>query len=237
MNRNQLKYLVILAMLTDHIAWAFVPALSFPGQLMHFIGRLTAPTMAYFVAEGYCHTRNVRRYALRMGIFALLSWSPFAYFEFGTLPVVISGGHLTVNPATGVIYTLFLGLLAIWLWDKGTCPKWCKISGIVGLCVLSCIGDWAFFTVLWCFFLYLYRDKPKQKWLAFCLIGLVCCTPMLFSRPWWGYLFMTGIFMVPALMTRVYNGQPGKRNAVNKWFFYAFYPLHLLVLGILRWGF
>lgn len=43
LNRNQLKYLVIVAMLIDHIAWAFVPTASLLGQVMHFIGRLTGP--------------------------------------------------------------------------------------------------------------------------------------------------------------------------------------------------
>ena len=47
LNRNQLKYLVIAAMLIDHIAWAFVPTASLLGQVMHIIGRLTGPTMAY----------------------------------------------------------------------------------------------------------------------------------------------------------------------------------------------
>ena len=58
LNRNQLKYLVIVAMLIDHIAWGFVPLESVAGQVMHFIGRLTGPTMGYFLAEGYIHTRN-----------------------------------------------------------------------------------------------------------------------------------------------------------------------------------
>lgn len=54
LNRNQIKYIVILAMLIDHIAWAFVPLASWQGQIMHMIGRLTGPTMAYFIAEGLC---------------------------------------------------------------------------------------------------------------------------------------------------------------------------------------
>ena len=74
LNRNQLKYLVALAMLIDHAAWAFVPTASPAGQLMHLFGRLTGPTMAFFLAEGYLHTRDVKQYALRLGLFALLSW-------------------------------------------------------------------------------------------------------------------------------------------------------------------
>lgn len=224
LNRNQLKYLVIVAMLIDHIAWAFVPTASLLGQVMHFIGRLTGPTMAYFVAEGYHYTRNVKKYALRLGIFALISWIPFSYFEYGKIGLQF-----------GVIYTLFLSLLGIWLWDKGNCAKPVKILGIIGLCILSLFGDWAIFDVLYALFLFVYRNHPKDKWTAFCIITLFCCADIFFANPWWGALFQFGIFMVPLLIQFCYNGESGSKKPVHKWFFYVFYPAHLLVLGILRW--
>nr|MCR5440839.1 conjugal transfer protein TraX [Lachnospiraceae bacterium]MCR5618746.1 conjugal transfer protein TraX [Lachnospiraceae bacterium] len=65
-NRNALKYIAIVAMLIDHIAWAFVPTGSVLGQVMHFFGRLTGPTMAYMLYEGYIHTKNVKKYAIRL---------------------------------------------------------------------------------------------------------------------------------------------------------------------------
>lgn len=234
LNRNQIKWLAIIAMLIDHIAWAFVPTLSAEGQLMHFIGRLTAPTMAYFVAEGYLHTHNVKKYLLRMGIFAIVSWAPFTYFEYGCWPIMFQDGKLCFYPYQGVIYTLFLGLAAIYIWDKMQWKKWCKVLAVLGLCIISVVGDWAFFNVLWCLFLYLYRDHPRKKWIAFSIIGLICCCPMLWSDPWWAYFFMVGVFMVPFLMQFLYNGEAGSKNAVNKWFFYLFYPLHLLILGFLH---
>lgn len=224
LNRNQLKYLVIVAMLIDHIAWAFVPTASLLGQVMHFIGRLTGPTMAYFVAEGYHYTRNVKKYVLRLGIFALISWIPFSYFEYGKIGLQF-----------GVIYTLFLSLLGIWLWDKGNCAKPVKILGIIGLCILSLFGDWPIFDVLYALFLFVYRNSPKDKWMAFCIITLFCCADIFFARPWWGALFQFGIFMVPLLIQFCYNGESGSKKPVHKWFFYVFYPAHLLVLGILRW--
>lgn len=233
LNRNQLKYLVIAAMLIDHIAWAFVPTASLLGQVMHFIGRLTGPTMAYFVAEGYHYTRNVKKYALRLGIFALLSWIPFVYFEYGTLPIVIQEGSVQVRPYFGVLYTLLLGLLAIWLWDKGKCPKPVKILGIIGLCALSIVGDWAIFDVLWCLFLYIFRENTKGKWIAFCCVGFFVCSPMLIFG--WTQLFQIGIFLVPLLIQFCYNGEGGSKKTVHKWFFYVFYPAHLLVLGLLKW--
>ena len=224
LNRNQLKYLVIVAMLIDHIAWAFVPTTSLLGQVMHFIGRLTGPTMAYMLVEGYCYTRNVKKYALRLGIFALLSWIPFSYFEYGKIGLQF-----------GVIYTLFLSLLGIWLWDKGNCAKPVKILGIIGLCILSLFGDWPIFDVLYALFLFVYRNNPKDKWMAFCIITLFCCADIFFARPWWGALFQFGIFMVPLLIQICYNGKSGSKKPFHKWFFYVFYPAHLLVLGILRW--
>ena len=235
LNRNQLKYLVIAAMLIDHIAWAFVPMDTVLGQVMHFIGRLTGPTMAYFIAEGYYYTRNFGKYALRLGIFAFLSWLPFVYFEFGCMPIVIEDGMLMgFYPFFGVLYTLFLGLMAIRLWDSKLNTA-VKVFGIIGLCILSLFGDWAVFDVLWCLFFFCYRNNPKEQWIAYFWVALVCCLSVLGNDPWWSGLWMLGIFMVPFLIRHFYNGQSGSKHPFNKWFFYIFYPAHLLVLGVLRW--
>lgn len=109
LNRNQLKYLVIVAMLIDHIAWAFVPTVSVLGFVMHFIGRLTGPTMAFFLVEGFEHTRDRKKYLMRLGIFALISWIPFSLFEVGR-----------ITYSFGVIYTLFLGLIALMVEETGS---------------------------------------------------------------------------------------------------------------------
>ena len=125
LNRNQIKYLAIIAMLIDHLAWKMFDTASPPGEIMHFIGRLTGPTMAIMVAEGYQYTRNVRKYAFRLGLFALVSIVPFCLYEFGMLFVIGIGSW-------GVIYTLFLGLIAICIWDRTKLPKWlCKIINAI----------------------------------------------------------------------------------------------------------
>ena len=235
LNRNQLKYLVIVAMLIDHIAWAFVPLDTLLGQVMHGIGRLTGPTMAYFVAEGYHYTRNVRKYAVRLGVFALFSWVPFVYFEYGTLPLVIQDGSIVgFYPQFGVLYTLLLSLLAIWLWDRGTCSSSMKYLGTIGLCLLSLFGDWAIFDVLYALVLFRYRDNPKKKWTAFCWITGCCCLGVFWAPPWWSGLFQFGIFLVPLLIQFGYNGESGSKKPFHKWFFYFFYPAHLLLLGICK---
>lgn len=232
LNRNQIKYIVIIAMLIDHIAWAFVPTQSVLGQIMHFIGRLTGPTMACFVVEGYLHTRNVKKYALRLGIFALISWIPFCLFEFQTLPIYrTEDGHMVFLPTLGVIYTLLLSLLAVWLWDRGRCKNWVKVLGIIGLCILSLVGDWPIFDVLYALFLFRYRDHVKKKWIAFSIITV--CSFFFGGFGIWG-IYQLGIFLVPVIMQFLYNGESGSKKPIHKWFFYIFYPLHLLVLGFLQ---
>ena len=73
LNRNQLKYILIVAMIIDHIAWKFVPTASLLGELMHLVGRLTGPSMAILLAEGYSYTTDKMKYAKRLFIFSLIS--------------------------------------------------------------------------------------------------------------------------------------------------------------------
>lgn len=237
-NRNQIKYLVIAAMLIDHIAWAFVPMGTVLGQVMHFIGRLTGPTMAYFVGEGYRYTRDVGKYQKRLALFALVSWLPFVWFEYGELPFSYAQGEITVHPVQSVIFTLFLGLTAIRLWESVRVSKPVRVIGIILLCLVSCIGDWAFMDVLGCLFVHVYRDRPRAKWTAFSLaflvpnvlviaLGCVSGTPVMW--------FQLGVALVPPMLCLLYNGEGGSKKPVHKWLFYIFYPAHLLALGFLRW--
>lgn len=254
MNRNQIKYLVIFAMLIDHIAWAWVPTASLLGQVMHFFGRLTGPTMAYFVAEGYVHTRNVKKYALRLALFALLSWPAFCLFEFGVPPVRLLDGQLrgtgvwcfylaargqtlVIYPFFGVIYTLFLSLLAVWLYDARRVPLPLRVLGIGALLLLSKFGDWQYFDPLWALIFFAFRDKPRKMWARYCLVAafvFVAFAPWE-TNPLEG-LFQLGVYLVPPLLLFFYNGQGGSRKAVHKWFFYLFYPAHLLLLAWLKFG-
>ena len=85
LNRNELKYLVIIAMLIDHIAWAFVPTASLLGQIMHIIGRLTGPTMAYMLADNV--TSDAGALALKAGSACILRSGKEAY---GSAAAIVS---------------------------------------------------------------------------------------------------------------------------------------------------
>ena len=220
LNRNQIKYILIIAMVIDHIAWRFVPIGSVLGQSMHFIGRLTGPTMAILLAEGYHYTKDKYKYALRLFIFSIISWPPFTLFERGAWP----------EPVFSVISTLFLSFIAIWMWDESELPKPVKIFLLVLICMLAMSCDWVFMDVLWAFFFYIYRDDKKKQWISFFIIGGLMIAFILPGNL--DQFFQTGIVLVPLLLL-FYNGESGKKNAFNKWFFYVFYPLHLFVIYLI----
>lgn len=127
LSANALKYIAVLAMLIDHIAWAFVPFGSVAGQAMHIIGRITAPIMCFCIAEGYYHTRDIKKYALRLFIFALISHFPFVFFETGKWLIFSS---------TGVIAALLCGLLGLWAWDKIKVES-LKLTAVICIIILS----------------------------------------------------------------------------------------------------
>lgn len=238
---NTLKWIAIITMVIDHIAWGFVPYESIASIFMHTIGMMTAPIMCFFISEGYYKTRNVSKYALRLGIFAVISYIPYIMFETGKLPNRNSFTMLNV------IYTLLIGLLALWAYDKIK-RKWLKISVIIILCILSLFGDWLCFAV-WFILAFgcNYGDKKAQlKWykiaaaaMLLILVGMVLLTISGISGghiTWWDFgntvISKFGVFIVLPLL-KLYNGEKGKSFG-GRWFFYIFYPAHLLILAIIK---
>lgn len=232
LNRNQLKYLLIIAMVIDHLAWRYFPTRTLSGQILHFIGRLTGPGMAVLLAEGYQYTRNKTKYALRLFLFALVSWAPYSLNSFNRFPYF--GMDMF-----GVIWTLFIAFLTVWMWDSIKGKKPLKILLVVLGCGLSLLGDWSIFAVLWALFCYIYRDNEKKKWISFGIIAVVEVTltivmSAVMDHNGWLSMFQTGVVLVPIVFIFFYNRKPGSKNPFHKWFFYVFYPLHILVLYLLR---
>ena len=240
LDRNALKYIVIVAMVIDHLAWAFPEQLGTTlCAVMHFIGRLTGPTMAFFLAEGYKYTSNKAKYQARLGIFALISWLPFVFFE--ATPNISENLFYLITQS--VIFTLFLGITCLRVWESKELPLAAKICIVVLLTCVSVIGDWPFMDVLGPFFLYVFRNNKKARYISVGLVyGILNLMTFLektedgarmyldFAGKWYNF----GILLVPVMIWLFYNGKGGKKSAFNKWFFYIFYPAHLVVLGILK---
>ena len=258
LNQAVIKYIVIVLMVVDHTVCAFLSPDS-PWYLAgRMISRLTGPTMAYFIAEGYFYTRNVKKYLTRLGIFAVISAVPILLLESKTLLFVEildkgvlredSVGFISLTNAVGdlvfnglsVIFTLFLGLLAIYIWDKGKMPVACKIAATAAILYVSCFGDWKYWNILFCLAFWFLRDKKIYMWGAYIIIALTYIFNLIpanifdfttFEPEF--KLYRIGTLLVIPFIALLYNGKPGKKSAFNKWFFYIFYPAHLLILWVI----
>lgn len=227
LNRNELKYIAILAMLFDHIGMFFVPTSHPMGIVFRIIGRLTAPIMCYFIAEGYFYTHSKRRYGTRLLIFAGISQVAYSFAHYLKL--------FTFD--LNMIYTLFISFLVLLSYDKirNTALKW---SAVVALIALTMPGDWGVIAPLWVLFFWIYRDNPRRKFVSFGMVAALTVVAditfmMINGNRWFGELWQLGIFMaIPLLM--LYNGRKGSTSRFSKWVFYVFYPLHLVVIGLIK---
>lgn len=218
-----LKTIAIVAMVVDHVAAAFVPGAL--RLIMRLIGRLTAPIMMYFVAEGYHHTKDVGKYALRLGVFALISHFPYRFFGDGQWPVF--DGEIQMFQ-TSFMYSLFVGLLSLIVWNNDKLSLIAKAFLILGLCVAAIPGDGSFFAVFCILAFGAYRGDFKRQAGSFAAIAVIALAR---GMPVFN---LVGMFLTIPLLKQ-YNGTLGGSKR-SKWFFYIFYPLHLLVLGLLKYG-
>lgn len=238
LSANQLKLIAILAMLIDHIAVLFVDTQSLMGQVMHIIGRLTMPIMCYFIAEGYYKTRNVRKYAIRLLVFALVSYYPFFWFATGTPPIsfgenIIIESQIIMN----TLFVLFIGLIALTVWENKQLNLFIRIPSMIILCMIASIGDWGYIPVLWILIFGIYHKDFRKQMIGFGVVGIFLIIKStiqaLDTGVWWQQLYQMGILLVIPLLAE-YNGMLGKCEKI-KWGFYIFYPLHLLILAYIKY--
>lgn len=232
---NMLRAFAVLFMISDHV-WATY--MSF-GDWMTNIGRMAFPIFAFQIAEGFVHTKNFKKYALRLLGFALISELPFNLFY----------SSRWFNPYhQNVLFTLLLGLMAIKVIDnlkKNHKAKDVALSALwlILIVVGSVIGfvDYGFNGVLMVVLFYICRDFPFA-WLCQ-LIGMVCINVIFFE----GQVIPTEIFgttvEIPTQAYAVfalipiwlYGGRKGISNKVLQYGFYAFYPVHMIILYLIKY--
>lgn len=232
---NQIKAVAIAAMTLDHLVWTV-----FPGYdtrwfviLAHILGRLTAPIMWFFIAEGYHHTRSVKRYALRLFLLAVVSH--FAYnFCFG-IPFVPF--RTSVFNQTGVVWSLAWGLVLLWVLDRNLLKQWQQILMIGFVCLITFPCDWSCIAAMAVAFIGTNRGNFRAQ------MGWMMVWSAVYAIVY--FFFIDRVYAIVQLFTclsipllRCYNGQRGSWKAMGK-VFYWYYPVHLFLCGLLRillWG-
>ncbi len=226
-----LHILAMALMLCDHL-WATI----IPGNdWLTWLGRLAFPIFAFLTVEGYHHTRNYKKYLQRLFLFALLSELPFnlMYSASWIYPF-----------QQNVLWTFLLGLLCLRAMDKSK-TRWKPVLAFpimaleaAGYALLATITltDYMGYGVLTMVAFHLFRGR---KWYHYAgqALGLYLINWQLMS----GMTVPMGPFEIPQqgaavlalLFLWCYRGRQGYHSKITQYFFYSFYPVHMLILGLL----
>lgn len=206
LNGFTLKCMAMICMLIDHTG-----AVLFPQYLiLRMIGRLAFPIYCFLLVEGAMHTGNIRKYELRLLAFALISEIPFDLAFFGR----IYWKH------QNVFFTLLFGVVALDI------AKQCKhkLNVILNFAIMILLAellntDYGGKGIIFILCYYLLYERKVVKQLMFAIENI-----LLYGV---GIQAYASLAAVPMLL---YNG---KKGPSLKYFFYVFYPLHLLILYLI----
>ena len=227
LDSGALKGIAAALMLTDHVGAILLPEV----PVLRCVGRLAFPIFAFFIAEGYAHTRDFGRYFRRLAILAVVSEIPFN----------LENGAVFDLTRQNVLFTFCLALLTLRgleaLGRERGFGRWAGCGLVLaagfaaGELLRTDYGGWGVVTVA---LLQLCRDgKYAKLWLLLAMAAVNGLGMGSLTMPVFGGELPIQIFAVAALpVIWLYNGQAGPKGLRRA--FYVFYPAHLLVLEGIR---
>lgn len=245
MSALALKILACVSMLLDHIGFFWNI------HSLRVIGRIAFPIFVYMIYNGYRHTSNKGKYALRLAIFAVGTQIPFNLFVYGQL--FYNNGN--------VFFTLLAALLCLWSVDamlQHRLLRWFSLLPTLTACFLYykeiIISDYGAVGILMILVFY-FCDREGVRWKLLTVIGFYCAiyytelvgillavvrNTSLPSLGAWEQTQAYAGFALPFIFA--YNGQKGtiggkSGGKVLQYGFYLFYPLHMVVLYFLSYIF
>lgn len=225
LNGFHLKLIAICTMLIDHMGYTL-----FPGVMwLRCVGRVAFPIFCFLIAEGCVYTHDRKKYAARLLVFALLSEIPYN---------LMNSGMIWDPYDQNVLWTLLTGALVCWLidWALKKCTVWAFVlTGAVMLAAYWLLeigntdyGGWgmllvaAFYCVRRCLYPQVAKMAIQAIGLAFFSIGVMG-----------GYLSIELWSLAALAPIWLYNGQRGFSHKAVQYGFYAFYPVHILILSLI----
>ena len=203
MNSFQLKVLACIFMFIDHLGAIIYT----DTDILRIIGRLSFPIFAFLMSEGYLHTKSVKKYMLRLLVFAIILQIPYS----------IATGEKTLN----IFFTLFAGLLVVRIDDKvkNRILSIFLVGSVVFLANWLHV-DYGYYGVLLIFVFKKFKDEFALLAIAFFILNLSVMN-----------LYEFQYYSIFALLfTARYNGLRGFTSLWSKYGFYIFYPVHLLLI-------
>lgn len=230
MTSFSLKIVALITMFLDHISYPLFGGYSY----LNLAGRIAFPIFAFQISEGVIHTKNIKKYMFRLGIFAIISQIPYQLFHFK----FINPNDISLN----VFFTLFLGLISICIYDyiknvfsntKNNKLHLDKIIGIILAFFVAYIAellhtDYGFWGVIVVFMFYFFKENKLAMIISFITLCIIKYGYRLIVYGFNIPTFLLGIFTASSIIfISLYKGKQGKKI---KYLLYFFYPIHLLLL-------
>jgi hypothetical protein len=231
-----LHLMAMLFMLCDHLWGTIVPG----NDWLTCIGRVCFPIYAFLLVEGYFHTSNLKKYVKRLLLFAVISEIPF---NLAMASSVIYPFHQNVLWS----FLIALGLIHCNEKAKSTGKLWLRIVVAVFtilagyLLGLITMVDYYHAGILMVLTFYFFHHR---NWWDY--VGQLLCLGYINLELLGGFGYEVVLFGETVFLTRqglallalipiwLYKGKQGYHSKWWKYFCYAFYPVHLLILGLLK---
>ncbi len=222
MSSSTLKIIACIVMLIDHTGALLFPEI----LLLRIIGRLAFPIFAFLITEGYSHTSDKKKYLFRLIAFAFLSEAIFDMALFGEW---LAFGY------QNIFFTLSIGLAGIWMYDSFVLNNRLLAYLAFVVSMLAAIymkTDYSAMGVLTVFVFHLYKNNKVHLIIGTIIVNSIFPIINIITYKTFNIYTILQLFAVFSLLIIFnYNGSRGYRL---KYFFYLFYPGHLLVLILIK---
>ncbi len=227
LNSNQLKLIAIILMAFDHYVAVLHTNNAEIATLLRIPGRIVAPIMCFFIAEGYYKTSNIKKYILRLLIFTIVSQLPYVlYFKYGLFEKM------------NIFYELMLGLICLTTIKTKKLDVFIKTIIVLFSLLFSLWSDYGITVILWILSFGLLHNKKLYQFIAFTLVSLITMVLPIYFQ--FGFdinnrLLLTVYISQLCILLSIpflylYNGERGKKSKTISLLFYFFYPIHLMIL-------
>lgn len=223
MSRNILKYITLLAMTLDHIAYYLYPELNGLYIISRFVGRIAFPIMCLFIVDGFRYTSSKSKYLLRLLICALIT----------QIPICLLAGTCFVR--LNAVFSLVLGFLFLMVINSKL-SRWTKNFMFLLLLFTAMLTDYYFLGIIYILGFYYFKRNYQNTTIIMFAGYLILLLRLIITLSTVNLIIINGIinlglFLTPLFVQSGYKYK--KEGQLKKYLYYFYYPIHLFVIYLI----
>ena len=230
LDRFKFKLMLAFLMVLDHIDF-FVP--DSWNIVFGIASRCVAVGFAYLAVEGFIHTRDVKKYLIRLYGFAI-----FMLIGNYILNGIFADRDVVIR--NSILMELAIGVSILYVY-RDIENIILKIVLILGLLYASSYFEGGMLIPIVIFVSYIFWNNEFKRNMSYISIALYYFSNALnysiyYSDPYILLAYYNYFIVITIPILKLYNGEVGLNNAFSKYFFYVFYPLHLWIIASITYS-